>query len=151
MTLGAEFRPSQPNPTGGDFQEQLGSKNNEPFMLYEEYKPDLPAVFDDPNGWRYLRTGPVNGGTSRHPYEEWLSDRSLGPGFGVQLAAIFVYNPTKGETIVEEEDKIGDYFRRREEFRAKGWRLVPSTLYRVVGYRPFTVQQAENTPPVSPK
>lgn len=135
MSLGVESRPSQPIPTGGDFQEQLGSNNNGPYMLYEEYRPNLPAVFDGSDGWRYLRTGPVNGGTSRHPAEEWVSDRSLGPGLGVQLAAIFVYDPRSGEVNVQRVGRIEEYFRAREEFRAQGWRLVPSCLDRVVGYR----------------
>ncbi len=108
-----------------------------PFILYEEHRPGLPEECDLPNGWRCLRTGSVTGGTSRHPAEDWLSNRSLGPGRTVELAAIFVYDPKAGKVTVERVSKSDEYFRERERIQKEGWLPVPSGLDRVVGYRAF--------------
>lgn len=112
------------------------------FIRYEEHRPGLPEEFDGPDGWRCLRTGPIHGGVSRHPAEDWISDRLPGPERRIPLAAIFVYDPKAGEIKVERVGRIEEYFRKREEYQTGGWKLVESGLDRVVGYRPFTPNSA---------
>ncbi len=106
-----------------------------PFLLYEEQRPNLPEGFDLPNGWRCLRTGSISGGTRRHPAEDWIAGPPQGPGRSVELSAIFVFDPQIGETVVIKVSKPDEFFRIRGTLINEKWRLVPSGLDRVVGYR----------------
>ncbi len=131
-------------PVGANFLTNLGSNRRYAFF-YEEHGSRLLEQYDTPDGLRFLRTGPVTGGTSRHPAEDWVSDRPLGPERTVQLSGIFVYNPKLGETRRQFVTKIDDYFSYRRRFEEEGWMLVRSGLDRVVGYRAFPNPDIKNT------